>query len=295
MARSCVLMSDITGSTQLYESVSNRDALTQIDGMLIRMREIVEGAGGHCVKSQGDDVLSHFATSEAAFQAAWTMINEDWESTLSVHVGMYFGEFLTHEEDIYGPAVNTAARLTSLAKSGEILMGDICYEGLSPESQSRLLMIGELALRGKSTPTRVYACSVAELFQQTVIFAQPEEERAGRTEFAEFTFNGNLWKISEGQTLTIGRASECDIVLEQPWVSRTHAALSLRHWQLEIKDHSSTGTALVHEGGEVVSLHRRATLLSGEGAIYCGLGAVKDAHNEIRFSTHTLSIQAAPG
>lgn len=295
MPRSCVLMTDITGSTQLYEMVSNADALAQIDAMLVRMRGIVEGAGGVCVKSQGDDVLSYFATSEACFQAGWAMINENWPGNLSVHAGMYFGEFITHEDDIYGGAVNTAARLASLAKPGELLLGDSCYDALSDASKARIKLIGDLALRGKVTPTRVYACTVAEMVQQTVIFSQApaEEQRAGRTEFAEFSFQGRTWKIAEGQSLTIGRAADCDVVVDLAWVSRSHATLTLRHHQLEISDHSSTGTVLKRAGDADVNLHRRATLLSGEGAIHFGMGAEQDAGNAIAFSTHTLSIEAA--
>ncbi len=294
MPNSCVLMTDITGSTQLYETVSNEVALAQIDRMLMRMRVIVEDAGGVCVKSQGDDVLSYFESSEAAFQAGWAMINEDWEGGLSVHAGMYFGEFLNHEDDIYGSAVNTAARLASLAKPGELLLGDSCFEGLAGASKARVQLIGDLALRGKATPTKVYACTVAEMVQQTVIFSQvkPAEQRAGRTEFAEFRFQDQLWKIVEGQSLTIGRSADCDIVVELAWVSRSHATLSLRHYQLEISDHSSTGTVLMRDGDTEVNLHRRATLLTGEGAIQCGMGADHDAANAIRFSTHTLSIEA---
>lgn len=293
MPTSCVLMSDITGSTQLYETVSNQEALALIDRMLMRMRVLVEDAGGVCVKSQGDDVLSYFESSEAAFQAGWAMINEDWEGGLSVHAGMYFGEFLNHEADIYGSAVNTAARLASLAKPGELLLGDSCYDGLTGASKACVQLIGDLALRGKATPTKVYACTVAEMNQQTVIFsqAQPAEQRAGRTEYAEFRYQGNLWKLAEGQTLTIGRSSDCDIVVELAWVSRSHATLALRHYQLEISDHSSTGTVLMRDGDTEVNLHRRATLLVGEGAIHCGMGAEHDAANAIAFSTHTVSIE----
>ncbi len=288
-------MTDITGSTQLYERESNRDALTQIDGMLHRMREIVEAAGGICVKSQGDDVLSYFTTSEAAFQAGWAMINERWPRRLSVHAGMYFGDFITHEDDIYGRAVNTAARLASLAKPGELLLGDSCYDDLGETSKGAVKLIGDLALRGQVSSTRVYACTVSEMVQQTVIFsrAQPAEERVGRTEFAEFRFQDQLWQIKEGQTLTIGRAADCDIVIGLAWVSRSHATVSMRHYQIEITDHSSTGSVMVRDGGEEVRLHRRATLLSGAGVIYCGIGTTLNPEQAVHFSTHTLRIDAA--
>ena len=291
MTLSCVLVSDISGSTQLYETHSNQEALAQVDRVLTRMRQIVEGAQGHCVKSQGDDVLSFFDCPEAAFQAAWAMINEEWPGELSVHAGMHHGEILSHEQDIYGDAVNTAARLASLAKSGEVLIGESCHAGLSQASKEKLLLIGGLQLRGKKIPTQVYAVSVQEMSEQTVIFAKPQEERVPRTEFAEFTFGGQTWQLAEGQSLSIGRSDGNDIVMAQPWVSRNHAALSLRRGQLEFKDHSSTGSILTLSGGEKVSVHRNATLLSGQGHLQIGAGG--EATTSIKFTSHMLSLQLA--
>lgn len=290
MPDACVLISDITGSTQLYETESNQAALQQVSKVLARMRQIVEESGGKCVKSQGDDVLSFFRNPEQAFKAAWAMINENWPAGLSVHVGTYFGEILSHENDIYGSAVNTAARLSSLAKPGEILVGDRSYDDLSPDSKARLLMIGEIQLRGKANPTRVYSCSVTEFSEQTVIFSSASTARTGGTEYAELRLGEQNWQIGEGESLTIGRSTECDIVLGQAWVSRKHAALAVRRWQLEFTDHSSSGSLIRMADGGEVPLHRRATLLTGSGAIFLGPRTHMDESCRIDFVTHELAL-----
>lgn len=290
MPLACVLISDITGSTQLYENESNEAALAQISKVLARMRALVEMHGGKCVKSQGDDVLSYFETPEPAFQAALAMLHEYWPAGLSVHVGTYFGEILYHENDIYGSAVNTAARLASLAKPGEILVGDQGYDDLAPASQEQLLMIGELQLRGKAATTRVYSCSVADLSEQTIIFSRGPRERSGGLDFAEIRFGPQSWQITEGESLTLGRSTACDIVLNQAWVSRKHAVLSVRRWQLEFTDHSSTGSIIRTEEGRDVALHRRATLLNGAGSIFLGPATHQDDSERIFFATHELAL-----
>lgn len=290
MPLACVLISDITGSTQLYETESNEAALQQISKVLARMREIIEAAGGKCVKSQGDDVLSFFNHSEPAFEAAWAMINEPWPAGLSVHVGTFFGEILNHENDIYGNAVNTAARLSALAKPGEILVGDQSYDDLSQASKDRLLMIGEIQLRGKSAATRVYSCSVMDLSEQTVIFSKSRSERTGGIEIAEFQLGGQSWQITEGETLTLGRSADCDIVLKPAWVSRKHAALSIRRWQLEFSDHSSTGSLIRTGDGRDVALHRRMMLLHGQGSIFLGPTTHLDDAHRISFRTQALTL-----
>lgn len=291
MQRACVLISDITGSTQLYETESNEDALGQISLVLKQMRKIIEDASGQCVKSQGDDVLSFFSHPEPAFQAALTMIRASWPANMSVHVGMSFGEILSHEDDIYGGTVNTAARLASMAKPGEILLGDSNFEDLAPASKDKLLMIGELQLRGKKEPTLVYSCSDVELSEQTTIFPISGSGRTSHTEFAEFAHQDRKWQISEGETLSIGRSEECDIVLKQAWVSRKHAALSLRRGLLEFTDHSSTGSVLKISGGEEFNVHRRTTMLNGDGVIYLGSGVQSQILSTVSFTRHALSIK----
>ncbi len=294
MPLACVLFSDITGSTGLYEQ-GNRLALDHVSKVLARMREIVEAAGGECVKSQGDDVLSFFRDPEAAFQAAWAMIEEDWPGGLSVHAGAYHGEILSHENDIYGSAVNTAARLCSLAKPGEILLGDESYDRLGPDARARLQLIGEIRLRGKAGPTRVYSCAAMSLAEQTTVFPGAAAKRSGGTEYADIRFADQSWQIAEGESLTVGRAQDCDIVVDQAWVSRKHAVLSVTRWQLEIKDHSSLGCVIeLADGGEVL-LHRRATLLNGSGAIFLGPRSHVDGASRLYFETHELALENALG
>ena len=145
MPLACVLISDITGSTQLYERDGNEIAVGYIEPVLNRMRELVSIAGGHCVKSKGDDTISFFHHPDNAFEAAWAMIHENWQNNMSVHAGIFHGEVLLQDTGIYGRAVNTAARLAALAKPAEVLVGATCYDRLPPAHQDRLLPIGRIA------------------------------------------------------------------------------------------------------------------------------------------------------
>ena len=259
MPRACVLISDITGSTPLYEREGAAAAMGYINTVLTRMREIVDAAGGQSIKSKGDDVLCLFSEPDKAAQAAWQMINEDWPMGLSLHSGLYQGDVVQQDGDAFGDAVNTAARLAALAKPGEILLGGPIYEALTPALRNMFVLISELQLRGKEAPTKAYACSVVTLSAQTVIGIRPGAERASRTESASFTLGDRTWQIGEGDTLTLGRATDCHIVLDQAWVSRSHAALTVRNAQLEFTDHSSTGSVVRTADGNDMTVHRRTT------------------------------------
>lgn len=292
MPLACVLISDITGSTRLYEKQSNETALQYISPVLDRMRELIAEWDGHCVKSKGDDTIAFFRHPDWAFDAAWAMINEEWEHGMSIHAGMYFGEVLHQEAGLYGNAVNTAARLASLAKPGEVLVGENCYSQMSERNRERLMGIGDLHLKGKEEPTPVFAASVPSLAPTTVIFSKAQSERPSRTEMVELIYRGESWRIGDGETLTLGRSPDCDVVLDHGWVSRQHGELAIRSWQLEYTDHSSAGSILQTVDGNELSVHRRTTMLNGSGTIILGPRDSATAESAVRFVAHDMRISS---
>lgn len=288
MATAHVLLADITGSTTLYEKLSDRDALSQISIILARMRTIIEETGGTCVKSQGDDTLSYFAEADQAFLAARAMIETDWAFGLAVHAGTYFGEVVNHDKDIYGDAVNTAARLAALAKPSEILLGDRTFEQLSDRHRALCVSMGGLKLKGKAEKVRVHSFAVSDLDTQTVLFGAARADTGPRTESATLTCNGSSWTLGASETLTVGRATDCHAVLEHPWVSRKHGSFDLRAAQLEYTDHSSSGSTVITAEGREFKLQRRSMLLNGEGMVLVGTHDATHAGSIIRYTTNDL-------
>lgn len=287
MSMACVLVSDVTGSTMLFDRLDSSVALGRIDGVLVRMRDLIAEAGGHCVKSKGDDILSFFPDPDGAFEAAWAMINEPWPDGLSIHAGGYFGEILNHADDIYGNAVNTASRLASLAKSGEILFGDAAHDALDPAHKARFLAIGALPLRGKEAATRVYSCAVATLGTQTTVIPGAQSGPSV-TAMADLSLGDAHWQLVPGARLSIGRAPDSDILIGLPSVSRSHGALAISGGELEFTDHSSAGSLVQGETGPPLMVHRRTTLLSGAGEIVIGIGALEQGENVVAFRTGVL-------
>lgn len=288
MATACILLTDITGSTSLYEQVGQREALQHISQVLLRMREIIEENNGHCVKTQGDDTLSFFARPDHGFHAAHVMLEEPWPFGLSVHAGLFHGDVMQMDNDIYGDAVNMAARLTSLAKSGELLVGDVAFDGLSPDNGEKLQSIGKIKLKGKSEATRVYSYMAGLLSGRTVFAGKGGALSGRRTESAEFKFSDQVWRITEGQALSIGRSEDCDICLPEPWISRNHGKLELRGSQLEYTDHSSTGSSVAPQDGPEFAVHRRGTLLNGEGVLYFGTRDRAETNSALSYATNDL-------
>lgn len=289
MATAHVLIADITGSTKLYEQLSDLDALAQISMILARMRETIEEFGGHCVKSQGDDTLSFFPDADQAFLAARAMIEGKWSYGLAVHAGLYWGDVLSQDADIYGDAVNTASRLTTLAKPGEVLVGDTVFEMLSDANSSLCVSMGGIKLKGKQAQTQVHSFAVSDIATQTVLSRAGEDDATGRrTESVTLNSCDVAVTLTDAESAKIGRSTECNIVLDQPWVSREHGSFELRAAQLEYTDHSSSGSTVITAEGQEFAIHRRSMLLNGEGVVLMGTRDKSVSGSVVRYATNDL-------
>ena len=69
----------------------------------------------------------------------------------------------------------------------------------------------------------------------------------------------------------IGRAGSCDLIIDEPCVSRDHALLTVRRGKVLLTDMSSTGTWIVQDGGEPILLRRDVMQLAQDGIISLGL------------------------
>ncbi|SDC62086.1 adenylate/guanylate cyclase domain-containing protein [Ruegeria marina] len=288
MPMTSVLLADITGSTALYDKLGQQVAMERVASMLARLREIAEAHDGRCIKMKGDDVLCRFDAPDQGYAAARQMLAEPWPHGLNLHAGLYWGEADETAGDLYGDAVNVAARLASLAKAGEILAGNAAVEQLDSEARAAFLLIGSIRLKGKTEPTRVYSITQGTSAGRTTIAGGFAALMRARTESAEFRTGDGVWHLTEGQSLTIGRADDCDIRLSEPWVSRQHGRLELRGAVLEYADHSSAGSAVLPEDGPAVDVHRRAVPLMGTGVLLFGTGDQEAAGARLIYATNDL-------
>jgi len=95
---------------------------------------------GQVVKMVGDEVL--FVTGQPADAAEialrLTSPDRDRRGLPALRVGMAAGRVLTRFGDVYGPVVNLAARLTSLARPGTALVDAELAAALHAHGRYRL-------------------------------------------------------------------------------------------------------------------------------------------------------------
>jgi predicted ATPase len=124
----------------------------------------VESSNGLIVKSTGDGLMAFFSSAldgvNACLKAQHSFKKESWGETgpLKVRMGLHVGEAQPRSGDFFGPTVNRAARLMSVAHGGQVVLSAVAVEliaTLLPEGTS-LLDLGEHRLKDLERPEHIY-------------------------------------------------------------------------------------------------------------------------------------------
>ena len=90
-----------------------------------------------------------------AMQRAFAQHNESAEEPINVRVGLNAGEPIAEKDDLFGTAVNEAARITATAEGGEILVSDVVRQ-LAKGKDFLFADIGERQLKGFDESVRLF-------------------------------------------------------------------------------------------------------------------------------------------
>ena len=165
-----LLFTDVEGSTRLWEA--ERDAmaaaLRRHDEIL---REAIEQVGGYVFKTVGDAFCAAFSAARAGLDAALTaqrsLAAQSWPTSrpIVVRMGLHAGVCEERDGDYFGPAVNRAARLLTVASGGQVLVSGVAAELLSDELPEGvgLRELGTRQLKDLSRPERIYQVEAADL------------------------------------------------------------------------------------------------------------------------------------
>jgi adenylate cyclase len=272
-----ILFVDIAGSTALYERLGNARAKGLVTACLGLLREEVIKGAGEVVQAIGDELMCRFASAETACAAAIAMQERisarDLASSLpiKIRVGLQWGEALREGNNLYGDAVNTAARLAHVAQGGQIMTSECVIRQATETVGARWREIGALPLKGKAAPLRV--CEILWGAQDgtgclaaTMMTHLPSSLRQLRLSFGTAQINLG----AQSRSITLGRDRENDLVIPYAEVSRSHATVECRLDKFYLIDHSTNGTTLIGPDRAPLTLHREEAPLIGCGEILCG-------------------------
>ena len=285
-----IVMADISGSSALYDDVGDTDALRQVGKLLDNMMAIVERQGGTFIRSKGDDVLAIFTDSLAALKASREMLSQKITgSSLSIHVGASFGNVIRARDDIFGDSVNIAARLSAMAKPGELLASESFVERLPEAERWRMHPLDTITFKGRDAATGVFALLDEDSQLRTVVGKSPavtdarHERRQAPVVTVTLHYANQNFDCVDRKTVAIGRSSDNDVVIEHPWVSREHAKIAVRRGKVQLTDQSSSGSFVTAQDGYEFLLKRETVLLTGSGTISPGVPATAPEAEVIRY------------
>src|SRR5262245_53873185 len=120
--------------------------------------------GGRVVRLKGDGSLVEFASAVDAlgaaidFQQTMIVANRDQpgDKAIVFRIGLHLGDVIVEGDDIYGDAVNVAARLEAEAPPGGIVVSRAVREAVIGRLKVALHALGELALKNIERPIRAY-------------------------------------------------------------------------------------------------------------------------------------------
>ncbi|MBN2526164.1 MAG: FHA domain-containing protein [Deltaproteobacteria bacterium] len=174
-----VLFADIRGFTSMSENMKAADVLQMLNEYFELMVEIAFKHEGTVDKFVGDEIMvlwgapvSHEDDAARAVRAAVDMqralveFNQVRESEgqrpIQIGIGLntgelvagYIGSTRTMSYSVIGDVVNTAARLCSAAKAGQVIVSQNTFGKLNQEFEC--IQLEDILAKGKSKPLKVY-------------------------------------------------------------------------------------------------------------------------------------------
>ncbi|HEY8171935.1 MAG TPA: adenylate/guanylate cyclase domain-containing protein, partial [Dehalococcoidia bacterium] len=154
-----ILFADIADSTALTERMGDAAFREKARALDDALRSVVRDNGGAAIdgKLLGDGILATFPAASQAIAAALTLEAAAAPTGLGLHIGLHAGDVLREADNVFGGAVNIAARISALAPPGEVFVSrtvaDLARTSAGVTFEDR----GEHALKGIAEPQRVFA------------------------------------------------------------------------------------------------------------------------------------------
>jgi class 3 adenylate cyclase len=286
-----VLFADVSRSTQLYETLGDHTAQGLVATCLTALSTVAKHHGGTVIKTIGDEIMCTFPDAASALEAAQAMqraiehlpdVSKLGVAPLTIRIGFHLGTIVHREGDIFGDAVNVAARMVALAKPRQILTTEPTVSTLLEDLRPLVRCIDRTAVKGKSGEFDIYEI-IWDTMEMTFMATRPVASHL-REARLRLSCPGTLIEIDQRRPFaSLGRHSDNEIVVPEAFASRLHCRVEYRRGKFVLVDQSTNGTYVAVRGKESVFLHREEMVLEGSGVIGLGREVEPDGEGAIHF------------
>ncbi|MBI3405939.1 MAG: protein kinase [Acidobacteria bacterium] len=153
-----ILFTDVAGTMAYFEKYGGRDASKMRHRHSTLAASLISEFHGRVVLTYDDSLMAEFHDPDLAVHAAVQLqrrLNKrnatqaDYDRIL-LRIGIHYGHCFKEDDDLYGEAVDFAARVTEHTGPGQILITRSVRDMVDFESGFRCIWLGPLRMPGKS-------------------------------------------------------------------------------------------------------------------------------------------------
>jgi class 3 adenylate cyclase len=157
-----IFYTDMEGSTSMTQRLGDARAMEILQAHDTVIRGALQSCGGREVKHTGDGIMASFASVSRAIECAVAVQRGLVAHNLAhpdhgirVRIGLSAGEPLANDRDLFGTAVQLAARVCNHAEPGQILAPDVVRQ-LAAGKSFLFADRGAVPLKGFEEPVRLF-------------------------------------------------------------------------------------------------------------------------------------------
>ena len=157
-----IMFTDLEGSTQMISEHGDEGSMKLLRAHNALIRDTLRSHSGKEIKHTGDGFMVSFTSAVSAVECAIDIQEkladdnlEDPNKAMLLRIGISAGEPVRNDKQLYGAAVNIAARLCAHAKPGSILVAQVVRD-LSIGKNLPFTDQGEFEAKGFEQPIRLF-------------------------------------------------------------------------------------------------------------------------------------------
>lgn len=273
-----ILFADAVDSTRLFEQRGDVAARQLLAQLLQTLDDIARTHGGRTVKTVGDQIMCTFPEAVAGVLAAVDMQTRQHldrgrcADALAIRIGLHHGAALCEQGDVFGDAVNLAARMadSNIAQPGQIITTAATVARITASRGLIIRPLGDIEVQGKQQPIATVEIRWQRDRSGTTTALQALPPRPVPVALTlRHRARAHVCDAAT-QTLELGRDPRCHVVSDHAWVSRQHAVVEYRRGHVLLVDRSTNGTWVCMDDQPEVRLHRDEMRLVRCGTLSLG-------------------------
>lgn len=273
-----VLFADISGGKSLYTSLGDVDAHNLVSSCITALSGIAADHQGTIIKTIGDEVMCTFPSALQALEASIAMqkardtvrpVHEGKQVTVNIRIGVHWGQVIYQNYDVFGDAVNVAARIVARARIGQILTTQQTIHELPGDCGVENWRLVRLNDKSKDSESVIYEV-IWDEENQTLVAANDITMQVISCRLHLQFGKKELYLDANNPVATLGRQLQNDIVFSDVIASRLHARIEHRNGKFVLVDQSTNGTYVSLDGKKTMFVHNDEIVLSSHGTISMG-------------------------